>query len=348
MKTLFQRIRLVSCKPTTILLCALIVLSTGAVAIVWAGAGFPGETPNPLPDQPMVAFTAAQSYVGEGAGVVVLTVKLSAASTSTVTVQYATADGTAKAPSDYVSASDTLIFAPGVTEKQITITIVNDTVAEPTESFSVVLSNPQNAGLGAISTATVTIIDDDGPPPTVQFASASYSVAENAGTAVIAVTLSAAAPTTVTVNYQTSDGPAPDGATAGSDYDASSGVLTFAVGETSKTFAIPIINDTAPEPNETISLQLSGPTGATLGTPSTATLTITDDDAPPPVVPVTVIATGATFSPDPTPINTWADAPLSAKAVRPTPSSGTLSAPSWSWVLVSAQYSEVSDQGPWT
>jgi hypothetical protein len=80
------------------------------------------------------------------------------------------------------------------------------------------------------------------------------------------------------VNYASADGTA----TAGDDYTAVSGTLTFGGGETSKTIQIPIINDSDDEPDETFTLALSGPTGgATLGAPSAATLTINDDDAPP-------------------------------------------------------------------
>ncbi len=90
------------------------------------------------------------------------------------------------------------------------------------------------------------------------------------------VTLSRALASSVSVNYATADGTA----TAGSDYVSNSGTLVFAPGETSKTIPVTIIGDETVESNETFSLTLAGPTGATLGTATaTATGTITNDDA---------------------------------------------------------------------
>src|SRR5262249_21162935 len=118
------------------------------------------------------------------------------------------------------------------------------------------------------------------PPQTVQFNNATYSVIENGGTATITVTRAGGSSGSVTVNYATSNGTA----TAGSDYTTTSGTLTFADGETSKTFTVPIIDDTAVEGNETINLTLSSPGGAALGSQSTAVLTIQDDDVAQPGV----------------------------------------------------------------
>ena len=73
------------------------------------------------------------------------TVTLSAAATFPVTVNYATANGTATAGSDYTAASGTLTFAPGQTSKPITVTVNGDTAVEPNETFFVNLSAPTNA-----------------------------------------------------------------------------------------------------------------------------------------------------------------------------------------------------------
>jgi hypothetical protein len=128
--------------------------------------------------------------------------------------------------------------------------------------------------------------------PAARFTSATYSAAESAGSATIGVELTAAPTAPMTVDYATSDGTA----TAGSDYTASSGTLSFGVGETAKTFAVPILDDALVEGDETVNLTLSNPTGGlVLGSPSTAVLTITDDDTADPSAKATSTTyTGAT------------------------------------------------------
>src|SRR5262249_17242548 len=114
-------------------------------------------------------------------------------------------------------------------------------------------------------------------PGTLQFSVPTYNVSENGGTATITVTRTNGTDGSVSVNHGTTNGRA----SAGSDYPASSGTLTFAAGETSKTFTVPILDDTLVEGNETVNLTLSSPTGgATLGGQGTAVLTIQDNDVP--------------------------------------------------------------------
>ena len=88
------------------------------------------------------------------------TVSLSAATTQTVTVNYATADGTATAPTDYQAASGTLTFAPGEISKTATVLVNGDTTVEPNETFTVNLSGAVN-GIILGGTGTGTIINDD-------------------------------------------------------------------------------------------------------------------------------------------------------------------------------------------
>jgi hypothetical protein len=211
-------------------------------------------------------------------------VTLSKASTKTVTVGYSTANGTATAGSDYTATSGTLTFAPGVTTQKVNVAVTGDIAVEPTETFSVRLANAVNATLGtATGTGTGTITNDDATPvtgPTVSIANA--AVAEgNSGTtnAAFAVTLSKAFDKTVTVGYSTGNGTA----TAGQDYSAAAGTLTFAPGTTTQKINVAVTGDAAVEPTETFSVTLSNPVNVTLAT-ATATGTITNDDSttPPP------------------------------------------------------------------
>ncbi len=230
---------------------------------------------------PGVAFSSSSASANENAGSVAVTVFLSAAYGQAVTVDYSTANGTATAgPSgDYTATSGTLTFNPGETSQTISVPIAGDTTDEPDETFTLALNNPTNAVLGTPSTATATIVDDD-PAPDVAFSSGSVSANENAGSAAVTVVLSAVSGRTVTVAYATGGGTA----TAGSDYTATNGSLTFNPGETSKTLSISISEDALDEADETILLTLSNPTNAVLGTPSTATVTIVDNDSPPGII----------------------------------------------------------------
>lgn len=114
------------------------------------------------------AFQPASYSVVENVGTLQLTVKRIGDLNGTASVNYNLVNGTATSPSDFTAASGTLTFADQVDTATITVTIVNNAVSEPTESFTAVLSSP-SAGfaLGANSTATISITDDDAPLPTV-------------------------------------------------------------------------------------------------------------------------------------------------------------------------------------
>ena len=111
----------------------------------------------------------------------------------------------------------------------------------------------------------------------LQLSAAAYSVAENAGSVAITVIRTGDHIGAITVDYVTDDG----SATARTDYTITSGTLSFAAGEASKTFSIPIADDTYEESSETFYVILSNATGAGLLAPSIAIVTITDNDTPP-------------------------------------------------------------------
>lgn len=223
-------------------------------------------------DQPSISLSSATYDVSEGAGSTPITATLNQAAPYTVTVQYATSNGTATAPADYAATNGTLTFTPGVTQTAFNVTIANDSTVESSEAFTVTLSNPSNATLAAPASATVTISDND--QPQVQFSTATYLANEGDGTALITVTLDQPAIVNVSVQYATSD----DTASAGSDYTPISGTLIITAGLTTATFSVPIVNDAQFEAPEALNLALSAPVNAGLGVLSQATLTLSDND----------------------------------------------------------------------
>jgi hypothetical protein len=213
--------------------------------------------------------------VAESGGTAVFTVSRSGGTTGTVTVDYAAADGTAAAPGDYTSQSGTLTFPPGTTTQTVAVTVTNDLLNEPSETFFVNLTNPSGATI-ADGQGVATIVDDD-PVPSLSIGD--VTVAEgNSGTvdAVFTATLSAASGQTVTVNWATAD----DTATDPADYAGGSGTLTFSPGATSQSVTVAVKGDLLDEPNETFFVNLSSPSNATIAD-NQGLGTITDDDSPP-------------------------------------------------------------------
>jgi large repetitive protein len=215
--------------------------------------------------------------VVEGAGGVrnaVFTVTLTAMSEKTISLRYATADGTAKTSNnDYVAAAGTLAFAPGETVKTIAVQVKGDKTKEATEKFLVNLSSPENV-VAADAQAVGTIVNDD-PLPTLNVNNVSRIEGQSGVTfLVFTVTLSAPAPEAVTVQYATADGTAK---TSDGDYVAAAGTLTFAAGETTKTFTVQIKGDKKKEAKEAFFVKLRSPLNAALGT-AQGTGTILNDD----------------------------------------------------------------------
>lgn len=219
-----------------------------------------------------IGFSNTAYSVSESSIVATITVQLSTASASPVTVDYATQEGTATLGDDFAESTGTLTFTPGVTSQTFEVTLLGDDIDEVDETLTLLLSNPTGAPLGTPSTATLTILDDD--EALLAFASATATVSEGDGAANISVRLSVASSRVVSVTYTTVN----ETATAGSDYTATSGVLTFNPGETSKSIAVPIVDDEIDEDDETFAIELSAPGNAALGTPERVTVTILEVD----------------------------------------------------------------------
>ena len=110
-------------------------------------------------DTPAIRAADAEATEGDDTEMV-FRVTLQSASTVTVTVNYATTDGTATAGEDYTATSGTLTFAPGETEKTVSVTIIDDTVEDSGETFRLLLSEPSGGSLGDME-ATGTIFNSD-------------------------------------------------------------------------------------------------------------------------------------------------------------------------------------------
>jgi hypothetical protein len=205
-----------------------------------------------------------------------LTVKLDQTSSSAITVDYAAVDLGAANGKDYVLAPGQLTFAAGEQEKTINVTVNSDSIFETDEQFKIQLSNAVGAILPVAQAAkTVTITNDD-TAPTLSIETVAAQ-AEGTTPYNFVVKLTGATEVPVSVNYATVPGTATT-----ADFTNVSDTLTFAAGETQKTIAIAITDDTQRESNESFSVQLSNPTNATITTAS-ATGTITDNDPIPTV-----------------------------------------------------------------
>ena len=205
----------------------------------------------------MPAISIDDVTVDESAGTATFHVTLTNPSADAISVDYATADGSATAGLDYTATSGTLNFAAGEVSKTITVAISEDTIYEGDETFTVDLSGAVNAtiadnqGLGTI--------EDNESEPTLSIDN--VTVNEEDGTALFTVTLSGESKFPVTVDFATADG----SATAGQDYTTTSGTLTFDPGVTTQTIAVSITDDTLYEGvDETFYVNLSNPSNATI------------------------------------------------------------------------------------
>ena len=352
-------------------------------------ASDPGPSVPVVPVVPVVSVRDAQ---GDEGGTLAFVVVLSSAAAVTVTVEYATSDGTAVADADYEAVSGTLVFGPGETQKTVAVSVLADTHSEAAETLTLTLAGPVGGTLGEAQatgtiaanvhgvplTATLTHMPDEdeddvlgehkgsgkfevrlafntepdvsyktvrdtmfdvtggtitgarrvtrrknqhfdivvkpsgndamtfslhsplpacgetgsvcteagrmieGPVSATILGPVAISVAdatvreEEGATLAFAVTLDRARVVDVTVDYATSNGTA----TAGEDYVAQSGDLTFAAGETAKTVEVEVLDDLHDEGTETMTLTLSNPSGARIAD-ATATGSIENSDSMP-------------------------------------------------------------------
>jgi ribosomal protein L35AE/L33A len=263
---------------------SLLILTAAALVAAAAQASGPG----------VFALDESSVEVVEEAGVAVVRVERSHGEDGAVSVSYAATAGTAAAGLDFTAASGTLSWAGGdETARTFEVPILDDSASEGAETILLALSSPTGGATvdGQRGTGTVVILPNDGSgggddggddngsgPGALKFDERDFYVAEGAGQAVISVERSHGESGAVSVAYRTAD----DTATAGADYTATSGVLSWASGDESrKTFSVAVRADERGEASEDVVLVLSDPTGgATVDAErGTARLRIQDDDA---------------------------------------------------------------------
>jgi len=193
-------------------------------------------------------------------------------------VSFNTSNGSASAGSDYTTTNVTVNFVAGDLSENVTIPILDDNAVEGPESFTGAISSPSaGATLGANTVATVNIADD--PAGTIQFSSPTYSTIEETPSVSITVTRVGGTEGPLSANYTTANGTA----TAPADYTTTAGTVNFPAGSAApQNIVVPIVDDFVVEPDETFTVTL---TGAAVGSPATATVTITNADLAP-AVPV--------------------------------------------------------------
>jgi CSLREA domain-containing protein len=217
----------------------------------------------------------ANYTVNESDGAASITVFRTGGTLGSVSVGYAVGGGTAVAGTDYTATSGTLFFNPGDTSKTFVIPLIDAARVGGSVTANITLSNPTGgATLGSPATSVLTIQDND--QATVQFQPPASTTFKGAGVVTFTVVRNTAAGVN-TVHFATANG----SAIAGVNYTAASGALTFKAGETSKTIAITVLDDSHVHANPlTFTLTLSGVTGGVLGANKSITESIVTTNSP--------------------------------------------------------------------
>ena len=223
-----------------------------------------------------IQFSAADYTTSETAGSVTLQLQRVGGSQGVLTVDIQTHDGTATIVDDYAGIPSplTLTWSDGnTTPKTVTLPIKADTTVEGTETFtmSITSTNPDWVGTPSIATVHIT----DVPPGTIQFSAADYTTSETAGSVTLQLQRVGGSQGVLTVDIQTHDGTA----TIVDDYAGipSPLTLTWSDGNTTpKTVTLPIKADTTVEGTETFTMSITSTNPDWVGTPSIATVHITD------------------------------------------------------------------------
>lgn len=258
----------------------ILVVALLASACSFTPGSFRSST-DAAPDGPAtirVGFANAANTTDEEAGIAQVRVILSEPSTEAISVSFAVTGGTANRPSDFLVNDGTLTFAPGDVEETIDITVGPDGEAEGDETIELTLTNPTGGAELAIDVHTLTISMNT--LPRVTFSSGTSAEDETVSASGVTVVLDKASQLTTSVELAVMSGTATGG---GTDYSLSTTTITFNPGETSIPVPLVVVDDKIDEDNETVTLELTTSTNIVVGTQSTTTHTINDEDAAPTV-----------------------------------------------------------------
>ena len=206
-----------------------------------------------------------------GTNTATLTVQRSGYTNLTNTVVWTTVNGTAQAGINYLAASGTLTLDPGVLSTNVSIQILNDGLAQGTLQFTLALSGSNAATLLLNTNATVSLLDSDA---IFQFATNMLSVSEANTNANLTVLRIGGTNTEMTVSFVTTNGTA----TNGVRYTGGTQTVTFLPGIATMVVAVPLINDTLVNGDQTFSAKLSNASTGVVGSVSNCTVTIRDED----------------------------------------------------------------------
>jgi hypothetical protein len=220
-------------------------------------------------------LTQPNPAVGEGARSVAISIRREQHGFQQATVDYATAGETAQAGSDFTAKTGTVKLDP-IDTTEVVVSMLGDSTPEGVETFTFTLSHATGGTILRYPTqATISIIDDDGPSR-LSFGKTTYSNYENRGSVLVSVVRSGDAAAAAETDITVTDGTA----TSGPDYTQPTvTTVAFAAGQRTATVQVPLVNDSASEETEILTLGLANPTGAELADPQTAMVEILDDDS---------------------------------------------------------------------
>jgi hypothetical protein len=222
----------------------------------------------------IASYAASEPHTPTGTATIVLTRTVNLA--SAVSAQVTTSMGTAVPGTDYNDVTVPVNFGAGVGVATVQVPLLHNPFHTGNRTVNLTLGSPSSGVALGLKSAILTILDVD-PVATFSFSLGAYSVSDPQGSATITVLRSGnTAEGPVSVNYATSDGTAKNG----TDYQSSSGTLTFGAGVTTQTFSVTILNDGNPSVTKSLNLALSSPTpvASALGAVHTATLTLVESD----------------------------------------------------------------------